>query len=132
MELLVDLLTAIPTWAWWVGGIVLVSLLFGDRVLWEYEAEFPFRQGIGRGEIELKGYKKKGCRIEVELESALLPQEVTIFLNGRRIFAIPPEQTKAARLYHTEPIALDQPAEGDEVEVHIGGEAVFQGLLVRD
>lgn len=132
MELILDFVANLPTWVWWVTGILFVFIFFGDRELWDYEAKFPFKQGIGRGEIELKCYKKRGSVIEVKLESNQLNKALDIYLNNRRIFTVPSNKTQTARVYLKENIEIDKPSEGDEVVVRVGSETLFQGQLIRD
>jgi hypothetical protein len=130
---LLDLLGTIPIWAW-VGIVFFVLVTTGDRGLWDYEAKFPLQPGIGRGEVELKRYKKKGGAIEIklELEPPYRDKRIGIRLNDQLLYTIPEDKNARGRLYLNEQVDLQEPREGDLVSVEIDGTTVFNGPLVLD
>ena len=128
-----DLLGSVPVWAW-VGIVLFVLFTTGDRGLWDYEVKFPRQPGVGRGEVELKRYKKKGGAIEVklELEPEYRDKRIGIRLNDRLVYTIPERQNAGGRLYLNERVDLQEPNEGDLVSVEIDGDTIFNGRLVLD
>lgn len=124
-----------PGWAWFVIGFVLL-ILMGDKKLWEFEVKFPMKQGVGRGEIEFEGLKKKGTHIEIKfnLDASQANQQIDIYLKERHVFTIPADQNQAdSRININKKIKLEQPPnEADTVTVKIGGQQVFDGQLFPD
>ncbi len=123
----------LPWWVW-VGLFLAVAILTGDTKKWEYEVKFPLREGIGRGEIELKHYKKKGTMLEVklQLEQSYRNREVRVYLNNNLIHTILADQNTGNYLRATHKVELRQPKEGDDIRVEIGADDVFSGPLVLD
>lgn len=122
-----------PVWVWVILFFVL-AVLFGDKKLWEYEVKFPFKQGIGRGEIEIEGMKKKGNKIEVkfDLEPAYQDKKIDIFLSGKLVHTVASNKNSSGRFFYTEKYNAGDPTEGDEVVVKIDEQEIFKGQLVRD
>lgn len=131
---ILDLLSAVPTWVWVVGGIILFSIVFGDKKLWEFEVKFPLQAGVGRGEIEFECLKKKGSSIEVEfqLEQLFQNKNIEIFLNNRLVYTVPESKNNGVRININKKLEIQKPNEGDKVTVNIGGQKQFEGVLVRD
>lgn len=125
----------LPTWAWFVIGFALL-ILTGDKKLWEYEVKFPMKQGVGRGEIEFEGMKKKGSQIEIklDLDATQANKQIDIYLKERHVFTIPADENQAnKRITINKKIKLVQPPnEADDVVVKIGGQQVFDGQLFPD
>lgn len=132
MEFL-EFVIGLPWWVWLVLVLV-VAIIFGDRSLWEYEVKFPLQEGVGRGEVEFEAYKKKGTTIELKfrLDPAYQDKAIDVYLEGRLMFSLPAEKNSRSLLFLTEKIDMEQPKEGSEVVVKIGGISVFKGLLVLD
>ncbi len=130
---MIEFISNLPTWVW-VVAVIAVLFLLGDRKLWEYEAKFPLNEGVGRGEVEFKCYKKKGRVIELELklEEKWCYSPVDVFLNEVKVYTLPAEKNTSGRIYHEEEIEIEDPKEGDKVTVKINSEAVFSGQLIRD
>jgi len=128
------ILSTVPTWVWIVGGIILFTIIFGDKKLWEFEVKFPLQAGVGRGEVEFECLNKKGTFIEAkfELEELYQNKKIEIFLNNRMVYSIPEAKNNSARIYINEKLEVQKPTEGDEVTVNIGGRKQFEGVLVRD
>ena len=116
------------------GGFIIFIFIFGDQKLWELEVKFPTKPGVGRGEVEFECHKKKGSSIELKftLEELFQNKDIEIILNNRSIYIIPASKNSAARTYINEKLELQKPTEGDKVEVTIGGQKQFEGVLVRD
>ena len=135
MELteIINFFVAIPFWGWIILFFIYV-FIFGDRKLWEYEVKFPIQAGVGRGEIELECYKKKGAEIELkfELEPTYHNKSIEIFRNGLSIYTVEASQNNNKRIFIKKKTALEKPEEGDEITVKIDGKAVFAGRLVLD
>jgi len=131
---ILELLSTVPTWVWIVGGIILFTIIFGDKKLWEFEVKFPLQTGVGRGEVEFECLNKKGTSIEAkfELEELYQNKKIEIFLNNRMVYSIPEEKNNSARIYVNEKLDIQKPNEGDEVAVNINGQKQFEGVLVRD
>jgi hypothetical protein len=91
-------------------------------------------EGIGRGEVEFEGYKKKGhiAQAKFMFEPGFTFHEIQVFLEGAPVLRIPAERVKGGRLFHSEKIDHGRPREGDRVTVQIDGNEVFSGQLVRD
>lgn len=135
MELteILNFIAGLPGWAWFVLGFGLL-MLTGDRKLWEYEVKFPLQAGIGRGEIEFECLKKKGTSIEIEfqLEPNYNNKRIEIYLKHILIYTVHESSNTSKSIYINKKLQLQQPAEGDEVQVKIGGEQIFSGQLVLD
>ena len=131
---ILELLSTIPTWLWVAGGFITFVIIFGDKKLWEFEVKFPMKPGVGRGEVEIECLKKKGSFIELEftLEELFQNKDIEIILNNRLIYTVPASKNNGANLNVDEKLELQKPNEGDKVEVSIGGEKQFEGVLVRD
>ena len=128
-----EFLGTVPLWGW-LGFVFFVLFTTGDRGLWDYEVKFPLQPGIGRGEVELKRYRKKGGAIEVklELEPEYRDKRIGIRLNDQLVCTIPEGRNAGGRLYLNEQVDLKEPNEGDVVSVEIDGDTVFNGPLVLD
>ena len=131
---ILELLSTIPTWVWILGGFIIFMFIFGDQKLWELEVKFPTKSGVGHGEVEFECHKKKGSSIELKftLEELFQNKDIEVILNNRSIYTIPASKNNAARTYINEKLDLQKPTEGDKVEVKIGGQKQFEGVLVRD
>lgn len=131
---ILELLSAIPIWIWVLAGFIIFMFIFGDQKLWELEVKFPVKSGIGRGEVEFECHKKKGSSIEVkfELEELFNNKDIEIHLNNRLVYTVPAIKNTGNRIYINEKLELQKPTEGDKVEVAIGGQKQFEGVLVRD
>lgn len=128
------MLSNIPTWLWVVGTIVLVFIVFGERILWGYEVKFPFKEGIGRGKVQLKYGKKRGTRIKCvfELDPAWQNIPIDIYLRENLIYTVPAEKNKSSRFFLQQTLPLDKPREGDPVVVKANDNEIFSGPLVLD
>lgn len=135
MELseILHFLKDLPIWSWVILFLIYASI-FGDRTLWEYEVKFPMEPGIGRGEVELECFKKKGTKIEVtlELEPAYQQKQIEILRKGLLIYTIKPNKNSGKRIFIKRSTTLEKPEEGDEIVVKIDGENIFSGQLVLD
>ena len=131
---ILELLSSIPIWVWVLGGFIIFVFIFGDQKLWELEVKFPKKSGVGRGEVEFECHKKKGSSIEIkfDLEEMFQNKEIQIHLNNRLIYTVPAAKNSGTRVYINEKLELQKPNEGDKVEVTIGGQKQFEGVLVRD
>ena len=127
------LMDGLPWYGWFIVVIV-IMFIFGDRIYWDYEVEFPKVPGIGKGEVEFESLKKKGTIIEArfKLEPDYWHEEIHIYLKGDLIYTIPSQKNSSTRTYINDNIELEEPASGDEVSIYIRDEIVFQGTLVRD
>ena len=130
---ILEVLGTVPVWAW-VGVVFFVLFMTGDRGLWDYEVKFPLQPGVGRAEVELKRYRKKGGAIEIklELEPEYRNKRVGIRVNDRLVYSIPEAQTAVGRLYLNERVDLDEPNEGDLVSIEVDGDTIFNAPLVLD
>lgn len=131
---IIAMLASVPTWVWIIGAIILYTIIFGDRKLWELEVKFPNKQGVGRGEIEFECLKKKGTSIEIEfnLEDIFKQKTIEIYLNNRLLYTVHAIKNKETRIFIKEKIDLQKPNEGDKIFVNIDGQKQFEGVLVRD
>ena len=134
LSFLLDFIDNIPSWVWIIAGLWFAMKYLGDKKKWEYEVDFPYLQGVGKGEIEFKCYEKKGISVEVELDlaSPYKNKPIEVFLNDDLVFVLPPEKNNKSRVFKTAPIALIEPSAGDEVVVKVEGESKLRGTLKRD
>lgn len=88
-SIIFDFLKDHPIWGGFILFIVYV-FIFGDRKQWEYEVKFPKEPGVGRREVELESFKKKGSQIELnfDLESAYHHKPIEIFRKGISIYTV--------------------------------------------
>ncbi|MEM7542839.1 MAG: hypothetical protein AAF384_14830 [Pseudomonadota bacterium] len=130
---IIDLLSALPTWAWVLAAFAMLFAL-GDRGLWDYEAKFPSAKGVGRGEVELECYKKRGAHVELhlELEPDYRDAEVEVFFRGTCILHAAEQKRERERLYFREPLSVGEPREGELVSVRLNRREVFSGPLIKD
>ena len=126
-------MSGIP-WYAWLGIFIGIMIVFGDRILWDFEVKFPFKEGVGRGKVEFEHHKKKGTIIEArfDLEPDCWHEDIDIYLKGEHVYTIPSKKNDGGRTYSKEKSEYDKPAEGDEVTVKIRGEVVLSGPLVLD
>lgn len=131
--LLANLLGDVP-WYVWFGLFIVVMIIFGDRGLWDYEVKFPYTQGVGRGEVEFECYKKKGSVIEAkfQIDTECANEAIDIYLGDRLMHSISSQKNPGGRIFIKESLEMEEPTEGDIVEVIIRGEVVFSGPLIRD
>ena len=134
LSFIFDFFDNIPFWVWIIVGLWFVFKYFGDVKQWEYEVDFPYLKNVGKGEIEFKSYAKRGLTIEVDLDLAPAnrDKESEVFLNNNRIFTLPPEKNSKTRVFTAEAVQVQEPKEGDEVVVKVGGESTLKGMLKRD
>ncbi len=127
------LVDAIPGWGW-IVIIIFVLFVLGERIVWDYEVKFPYKQAAGRGEVELECGSKKGTRIKCrfELEEFYREKPIEIRINNQTLHTIDAGKNQNGKVYIREHIAFQQPTEGDEVVVLIGNDEVFTGVLVLD
>ncbi|MBZ0167324.1 MAG: hypothetical protein K8I00_11010 [Candidatus Omnitrophica bacterium] len=119
-----------PWWAWAV--LVLgVLMIFGDRKVWEFEVEFPHRDGVGKGEVEFEYYtnRKPILEVELDLEPPYLNKDLEVTRNGQRVILIPSTSNTRPKLRIHEPYRLEKPAAGDLIEIKCAGETLFRGEL---
>jgi hypothetical protein len=130
---LIQLLEQIPGWGWFFI-ILAVIILLGDKKLWEYEVKFAFKEGIGKGEVELKHLKRKGQFVDAKfkLEPEQNNHPIQILLNRELLLAIPASKNCRKFLRFEEIKPLTRPKAGDNIEVVINGVRVFEGPLARD
>lgn len=129
-----NFLSSIPTPVLVIGGFVIFMLIFGEKVLWDYEVKFPFKNGIGRGEVEFECGQKKGPRIECEFElnDSYKNIAIEIFLRDKKVYTIPAARNMQTFIKVKEHIPFDRPEEGDLVTVKANNETIFSGQLVLD
>lgn len=130
---IIEFASQVPTWAW-VVGVIAILIIFGDKKLWELEAKFPLNKGVGRGEVEIEYYKKKGAAIEVELtlEPFYQGKEIAVYLKRQLLITIPANKNHTSRVRFTKNIDLPDTEEGDEVSIKINNDTLFTAPLVRD
>jgi hypothetical protein len=127
-------LSSLPTAVKIIGGIIIFMLIFGQKILWDYEVKFPFKTGIGRGEIEFECGKKSGPEIECEfeLDDTYKNMPIEIYLKDKKAYTITADRNRQTFIRIKEKTPLDKPEEGDEVTVKANGEPIFSGKLVLD
>ena len=127
------LLMGMPWYAWLVAFVVII-VIFGDRVLWDYEIKFPMTEGVGDGEIEFECHKRKGTQFEarLNLESNWWGEDIEVFLNNAHVYTISKRKNEKGRPRILEQVEFEKPNVGDIVEVRIRGEVVLTGPLVLD
>lgn len=128
---LFELMANIPWWGWVVGVIVVLSI-FGDKKIWEYEVDFHYKEGVGKGEVEFELFtrNKPKVSLELDLDSQYVDKEIEVSLKGQRVMHLPTPSGK--RIRHSEEYRGERPALGDQVEVKIAGEVIFSGSLKED
>ncbi|NRA39772.1 MAG: hypothetical protein HRU15_16645 [Planctomycetes bacterium] len=133
IEQLLFILDSIPWWGWMLF-VCTLSIIFGDRVAWEYEVKFPLREGIGHGKLEFECTKKKGSYIEIsfQLEKDYQQQEIEIYLNQQLIHCLDSRQNNSSHFQFEERVDFAQPREGDIVRVCIAQQEIFTGTLALD
>ncbi len=120
-------------WYGWTALVLLILFIFGDSKQWDYEVKFPMKEGIGRGEVEFEGLKRRGPIIEMrlQLDPSQTNKEIEVLLDGRSVYSMP-NGSGSSRVYVNEKIDLDEPKEGQMVVVKIDSQEVFSGPLVLD
>lgn len=131
---ILNTLSMVPTWVWVVGAVIFVFFVFGESILWDYEVKFLFKEGVGRGKVELECGKKKGTRIECvfELHPSYQNTPLDLFVGETKIYTIPAEKNRSDRLSLRRNMPLNEPQEGDLVIVKVHDETIFSGPLVLD
>ena len=136
MSELLNLINTIPTFVWVVLGIIALFAVLGkagDRAIWKYEVEFPLSEGVGRAEVEIKHWKKRGKVLELEIKpvKGFGFKEVYVLVGGYKAFSASHSEfnkwSKCEKEYK-----FEKPNEGDEVKVLFDGKEVFSGVLLVD
>lgn len=136
MSELINLINMVPTFVWVVLAIIAVFVVLGkagDRALWKYEVEFPLSEGVGRAEVEIKHWNKKGKVLELELKpvEGFEFEEAYVLVGGYKAFSA--SNTEFNKWYKCEKVyKFEEPNEGDEVKVFFDGNEVFSGVLLVD
>lgn len=133
LQALIELVQSVPLFIWIVLFIAIL-FLFGDKQLWEYEADFMYKPGIGRGEIEIEYYKKaKGSiDIELELDEEYQNKPLDIYLDGISILNIPPQKNNGHKFRIHEPYKHLEPHEGMTVEIKHNNKVILASSLLMD
>ena len=128
-----EIISSVPFYVWIIIGIVL-TIIFGDREIWEYEAEFPYKEGLGRGEVEIECYKRKGAQLEAKLylEPNYNNRTIEIHLNNNLIATIPENKNVSSFFVFKTPYTLDKPNSKDQIDLKINNEVIFSGNLIKD
>lgn len=128
-----EIVDSIPLYVWFIAGF-LILLMLGDRKLWDYEAKFPLNPGVGRGEIEIECFKKRGPVIaaKMRLEPACNGKPLEVFLGNEQVLTVPAEKNRGAFFIFRAPYKYPEPVEGSVVEVRLNGRAIFSGPLILD
>lgn len=120
-------------WYAWCALVILIFIIFGDKVIWDYEVKFPLKEGVGRGVVEFECHKKRGAFIEMrlELDSSQWRKEIDVLLDGRSVYTMSNGSARA-RVYVNHKLDMEEPSEGQMVVVRIDGQDAFSGPLVLD
>ena len=131
---LLDFVVALPAWVWVIAGILLVLFIFGDQLLWDYEVIFPFVSSVGQGKIALERGKKKGTTLEARFTLTPSYQQCSLefHLNNSLIYTVLPQKNKSGKIRIKTTLSLDEPQEGDLVQVKCQDIILFSGHLVSD
>ncbi len=131
-----DIFLAIESFPWWGWLILFIVyiIVFGDKKLWSYEVKFPFKEGVGRAEVELECFKKRGAYIELdfELDESYLHKDIGVYLSHDLIYFVPGDKNNEGDLDIDESIDIKEPKEGQEITIKIDGKPIFNGQLVLD
>ena len=134
---IINLLKEVPIWAWIIFAIV-ITILFGDRELWEYEARFH-DEAIGHGEfeIECKGRKnrkrqKKTVELKLTLETDAQSKPYEVLLNGQPVLSLTVADTKTGHVFVREKYQGEEPRSGDQVEIRHNQQTVLVSTLHKD
>ena len=129
-----NFLSSLPTPVLVIGGFILFMVIFGEKILWDYEVKFPLKKGIGRGEVEFECGQKKGSRIECEFElnDSYKNIPIEIYLRDKMVYIIPAERNMQTFIKIKQHTPIERPEEGDLVTVKANGETIFSGQLVLD
>ncbi len=130
---IIEVIQTIPFFVWIILG-VFILFLFGDKQLWEYEVKFPFKEDIGRGEIEIEYYKKaKGSiDIELQLEIPYVNEALELFLDNKKILDLSMETTANSKLRIHEKFDQAEPHEGMIVEIKHNNQTIMSGPLIMN
>lgn len=130
---LLTVLDSIPALVW-VILVFVVLFLLGDRKLWEFEAKFPLKPGVGRGEIEIECFKKRGAVIEAEfnLEPDYNGKAIDVVVGQQLALSIPARENIGSYFRFEQAYELAKPTEGARVEIKIDNELIFSAVLVLD
>jgi hypothetical protein len=134
---IINLLKEVPIWAWIIFAIV-ITILFGDRELWEYEARFN-DQNVGHGEfeIECKGRKnrkrqKKTVEVKLTLQPDAQSKPYEVLLNGQPVLSLSEADTGTAHVFVREKYQGEEPRPGDKVEIQHNHQTVLASTLHKD
>ena len=130
---ILNFIADIPWWGWLVLFIAYV-IVFGKKKLWDYEVKFPFKEGIGRGKVEFECFEKEGPKVEVKLslDPQLHNKKIDIYLSGHCVFSVPSALNIEPQLRIEESLSMNEPKEGEIVDVKIDDNIIFSGPLVLD
>ena len=130
---ILEIFSSVPFYVWIIIGVIL-TIIFGDREIREYEVEFPYKLVVGRAEVEIECYKRKGAFLEAELrlEPNYNNNPIEIFLNNNLISTIPENKNIGSFFVFKTPYTLNKPNSNDQIDLRINNEVIFLGNLIRD
>jgi hypothetical protein len=134
---IINLLKEVPIWAWVILAII-ITILFGDRELWEYEARFH-DESVGHGELEIeckgrKNRKRRKTTIELKLtlEAGAQGKPYEVLLNGRPVLSLSVADTQSDHVFVREKYQGTEPRPGDQVEIQHNQQTVLASTLQKD
>ena len=115
--------------------LIVLALIFGDRKLWEYEAEGYCEAGQNdKIKVEIKHLKRKGkyVRISGSFKTDYQNKDIMIFLNGFKLVRFDASINKNKRMFHEQPVDIEEPKSGDTLSIRIDDEEVFSHKIYKD
>jgi len=114
---------------------VIFTVLTGDRILWEYEAEGHCDAcENGKIDVELKRGKKKGISLEVKgkFKAEFIDKEILILLSGYKLASFDANTNNGSQLRLTKSLEIEEPKAGDTLSIRIGEEEIFSQKICAD
>ena len=114
---------------------IVLGALFGEKTLWDYEAE-GFSEACDKGsfEVDLECKEKKGSFVEIRanLKSEYRNKPVSVYLKNFHLVTFSAEENEAGKRFEKKFINFSEPSAGDVVMVEIDGQEVFSSQLYKD
>lgn len=111
--------------------LILLAVVFGNKVLWKFEAEGYSEAFEGnKVKVKLMSVDKKGKTLEIrgKKKQEWSDDNLDVLLNGFRVVSVTPERIKDGRARIE--IEIEEPSKGDTLQLLIRNNEVYSEKIV--
>ena len=114
---------------------IVLGALFGEKTLWDYEAE-GFSEACEKGsfEVDLECKEKKGSFVEIRgnLKTEFRNKPIEVYLNNFHLVTFSADENQSGKRFEKKFVNFSEPNAGDTVMVEIDGQEIFSSQLYKD